>query len=48
MVSADGWKYIRNHPAADNTYVLTLPKPQEIVAWTWDGNIFYNPTSRSN
>ena len=46
MVSADGWKYIQNHPAENNTYVLTLPKPQELVAWTWDGNVLYNPTRR--
>jgi beta-galactosidase len=44
MVSADGWKYIQNHPAENRTYGLTLPKPQELVGWTWDGNIFYNPT----
>ncbi len=44
MVSADGWKYIQNHPAAQDTYRLTLPKPQTLVAWTWDGNDFYNPT----
>ena len=46
MVSADGWKYIQNHPAKDNTYLLTLPKPQELAAWTWDGNVMYNPTRR--
>jgi len=46
MVSADGWKYIQNHPAENNTYRLTLPKPQELAAWTWDGNVFYNPTRR--
>ena len=44
MISADGWKYIQNHPATEDTYVLTLPKPQELVAWTWDGNVLYNPT----
>ena len=44
MVSADGWKYIQNHPAENRTYVLTLPKPQELTAWTWDGNVLYNPT----
>ena len=46
MVSADGWKYIRNDPAEKNAYILTLPKPQTIASWTWDGNIFYNPTSQ--
>lgn len=46
MTSADGWKYIQNHPATANTYKLTLPKPQELVAWTWDGNVLYNPTRR--
>jgi hypothetical protein len=46
MVSADGWKYIQNHPAGNRTYVLTLPKPQELTAWTWDGNVFYNPTRK--
>lgn len=46
MTSADGWKYIQNHPATANTYNLTLPKPQELVAWTWDGNVLYNPTRR--
>jgi hypothetical protein len=46
MTSADGWKYIQNHPAKDNTYLVTLPKPQELVAWTWDGNVMYNPTRR--
>ena len=46
MVSADGWKYIQNHPAKNNTYLLTLPKPQELAAWTWDGNVIYNPTRR--
>ncbi len=46
MVSADGWKYIQNHPAENSTYVLTLPKPQELTAWTWDGNVLYNPTRR--
>ncbi len=44
MVSADGWKYIQNHPASTNTYRLTLPKPQTLVGWTWDGNVLYNPT----
>jgi len=44
MVSADGWKYIQNHAATQDTYVLTLPKPQTLVAWTWDGNVLYNPT----
>jgi hypothetical protein len=46
MVSADGWKYIQNHPAAQNTYMLTLPRPQTLVAWTWDGNVLYNSTRR--
>lgn len=46
MVSADGWKYIQNHPVTDSPYILTLPKPQELTAWTWDGNTFYNRTRR--
>ena len=46
MTSADGWKYIQNHPAKDDPYTVTLPKPQELVSWTWDGNTFYAPTRR--
>ncbi|MHB8969363.1 MAG: glycosyl hydrolase 2 galactose-binding domain-containing protein [Pirellulaceae bacterium] len=46
MVSADSWKYIQNHPASSNTYRLTLPKPQTLVGWTWDGNVMYNPTRK--
>ncbi len=46
MVSADGWKYIQNHPTSANTYVLTLPRPQQLTSWIWDGNILYNSTRR--
>lgn len=46
MTQEDGWKYILNHPAADDTYTLTFERPQEVVAWTWDGNTFYNRTSK--
>ncbi|MHB8863973.1 MAG: glycoside hydrolase family 2 TIM barrel-domain containing protein [Pirellulaceae bacterium] len=46
MVSADGWKYIQNHPATENTYRFSLPKPQTLVGWTWDGNVMYNPTRK--
>ncbi len=44
MVSADGWKYIQNHPATERSYKLTLPRPETLVAWEWDGNVMYNPT----
>jgi hypothetical protein len=46
MVSADGWKYIQNHPASITTYRLTFPTPQTLVGWTWDGNVMYNPTRK--
>jgi beta-galactosidase len=46
MTSPDGWPYICNEPATVNQYVLTLPKPQEVVSWTWDGNTFYDLTSQ--
>lgn len=46
MTSPDGWPYICNEPATVNQYVLTLPKPQQIVSWTWDGNAFYDLTGR--
>ncbi|MBI5723289.1 MAG: hypothetical protein HZA50_04975 [Planctomycetes bacterium] len=46
MVGADGWPYICNEPADKSVYVLTLPKPQTIVSWTWVGNTFYDTTSQ--
>jgi hypothetical protein len=46
MTSADGWKYICNHPATENSYIFTLPRTEEICSLVWTGNTFYNPTRR--
>ena len=46
MTQEDGFKYIINHPVSDAPYQLTFDRPQEIVAWTWDGNTFYDRTSK--
>ena len=46
MTQEDGFKYIINHPVSDDPYKLTFERPQEIVAWTWDGNTFYDRTSK--
>jgi beta-galactosidase len=46
MTSADGWKYICNHPASENAYTFTLPRAEQITAIEWIGNTLYNPTRR--
>ncbi|MEI6035814.1 MAG: sugar-binding domain-containing protein [Verrucomicrobiae bacterium] len=46
FVQADGWKYTLNHPVADAPYLLTFPKPQEIISWVWDGNNNYDATTQ--
>lgn len=46
MTQEDGFKYIFNHSVSDGPYTLTFDRPQEIVAWTWDGNTLYNRTSK--
>lgn len=49
MVSADAWKYIVNVPAPEQgplDWVLSWPKPQEIVEVEWIGNTFYWPVTR--
>ncbi len=46
MTSADGWKYICNHPASEKSYVFTLPRAEEITGVVWTGNTLYNPTRR--
>jgi hypothetical protein len=46
MTNADGWKYIVNVDKKENTYELTLPKPQTITEFTWVGNANYNLTTK--
>jgi hypothetical protein len=47
MTNADGWKYIVNVDKNEDTYELTLPKPQTITEFTWVGNGNYNLTKKT-